>query len=243
MTSASGWHIGVAIPARNEESLLPRCLDSVRQAKAELQSLACHALTTVDIVVVADSSTDQTAQIAAKILQASGKAVCIGAGVVGTARATAARLLLERHPGNLSRHWIANTDADCVVPPDWLFNQLALAELGIEAIAGVVSVDDFSDFGPEMPAKFKATYLIEPGGGHPHVHGANLGVRADVYLESGGWSPLETAEDHDLWRRLAMKGVRRLATSAVTVQTSGRRKGRAPHGFAGALIARDGTAA
>jgi len=238
MRSPSGWHIGVAIPARNEESLLPRCLDSVLQAAEKVRPLA-----TADIVVVADSSTDKTIQIATNMLRARGKAVCIGAGVVGTARATAARLLLERHHGHLSRHWIANTDADCVVPPDWLLNQLALAASGIEAIAGVVSVDDFKDFGPEMPAKFKASYLIEPGGDHPHVHGANLGLRADVYVESGGWLPLETAEDHDLWRRLATKGARRLSTAAVTVQTSGRRKGRAPHGFAGALIQRDGTAA
>jgi glycosyltransferase involved in cell wall biosynthesis len=238
MRSASEWHIGVAIPARNEEGLLARCLSSVQRAMEQVRPLA-----TVDIVVVSDSSTDQTIQIAAQMLRGCGKAVAIGAGVVGTARATAARLLLERHKGHLSRHWMANTDADCVVPPDWLLNQLALASSGIEAIAGVVSVDDFQDFGPEMPAKFKASYLIEPGGGHPHVHGANLGVRADVYVESGGWLPLETGEDHDLWRRLAMKGVRRLSTSAITVQTSGRRSGRAPNGFAEALIIRDGTAA
>jgi glycosyltransferase involved in cell wall biosynthesis len=238
MKSTTGWHIGVAIPARNEESLLPRCLRSVRKAQERVRALA-----TVDVVVVADNCTDQTVQVATRMLEGGGKAVSIHAGVVGAARATAAQLLLERHRGSRERHWIANTDADCVVPPDWLVNQLALAASGIEAIAGVVSVDQFQEFGPDMPAKFRASYLIEAGGGHPHVHGANLGVRADVYVGAGGWMPLETAEDHDLWQRLAKNGVRRLSTSAITVETSGRRVGRAPRGFADALIARDGTAA
>ena len=138
MKTHSKWQVGVAIPARNEESLLPRCLHSVHQAKAALRGLA-----SVDIVVVADASTDGTMDIATAMLQGSGRAVCIDTGIVGAARATAARLLIERSRCYLSRHWIANTDADCVVPHDWLVNQLALAEAGIEAVAGIVSVDTF----------------------------------------------------------------------------------------------------
>ncbi len=238
MSSPAKWHVGVAIPARNEESLLPRCLHSVQQAKAVLGNAA-----TVDIVVVADRSTDATLDIATSLLQADGRAVCIDAGAVGAARAVAAKLLLQRSHAPLTRHWIANTDADCVVPGDWLVNQVALAEAGIEAVAGIVSVDSFEEHGPEVPARFQASYLIEPGGLHSHVHGANLGLRADLYVRAGGWLPLATAEDHDLWKRLALTGARRLSTSSVAVQTSGRRTGRAPHGFAGALAAQNETAA
>ena len=79
--------------------------------------------------------------------------------------------------------------------------------------------------------------MIHPDGSHPHVHGANLGVRADAYLKAGGWSHVETGEDHDLWSRLTEAGLRRLSSSAITVLTSGRRVGRAPNGFAEALAA------
>jgi glycosyltransferase involved in cell wall biosynthesis len=238
MSMKSHWHVGVAIPARNEEYLLPRCLRSIHQAREAVSGLA-----TVDIVVVADSSTDRTLDIATKMLGSSGRAVCIHAGMVGAARAMGARLLLDRAACQLSRHWIANTDADCVVPPDWLVSQLALAEASIEAIAGIVSVDSFDEHSPETPARFRSSYTIEPGGLHPHIHGANMGVRADLYVRAGGWLPLDTAEDHDLWRRLSQKGARRLSTSCISVQTSGRRIGRAPKGFAGALASHNGNAA
>jgi hypothetical protein len=85
--------------------------------------------------------------------------------------------------------------------------------------------------------QFRKTYLIHPDGSHPHVHGANLGVRADAYLRAGGWQSLATAEDHDLWNRLLEIGSSRRSIGHMTVLTSGRRIGRAPRGFAGALIA------
>ncbi|HEY3839084.1 MAG TPA: hypothetical protein VGL72_21065, partial [Bryobacteraceae bacterium] len=108
---------------------------------------------------------------------------------------------------------------------------------GIEAVAGVVDVDDFEEHGPEVPARFRATYSIPGDGTHPHIHGANLGVRADRYVEVGGWADLMTAEDHDLWGRLRRTGVRLLSSARLQVVTSGRRVGRAPNGFADALAA------
>jgi hypothetical protein len=70
-----------------------------------------------------------------------------------------------------------------------------------------------------------------------HVHGANLGVRADVYRRAGGLRDLRTAEDHDLWRRLIQLSARTVSTSRIEVVTSSRRVGRAPHGFADSLAA------
>ncbi|CAN5905598.1 glycosyltransferase [soil metagenome] len=77
---------------------------------------------------------------------------------------------------------------------------------------------------------------------HPHVHGANLGVRADVYLEVGGWRPLVTGEDHDLWDRVRASGRPVTSTMEVPVVTSGRRRGRAPAGFADLLTSLGGRA-
>jgi glycosyltransferase involved in cell wall biosynthesis len=59
----ASWHIGVLVPARNEESLLPRCIASLLAARAMLPDDA-----TCDIVVVADSSTDRTCEIAEALL-------------------------------------------------------------------------------------------------------------------------------------------------------------------------------
>ncbi|MGI4827640.1 MAG: glycosyltransferase [Janthinobacterium lividum] len=220
------------IPARNAEALLPRCLRSVQRARRAVR----HQVTT-DLVVVADSSTDRTEQIAREMIGTSGCLVRTTAGVVGSARALAARLAICRYHGPLETCWLANTDADCVVPEDWLSLQLSLAQRGHSAVAGIVDVDSYEEHMPMVQQMFCRSYLLHSDGIHPHVHGANLGVRADAYLRAGGWAHKATAEDHDLWQRLQRAGERRLFDVRLKVLTSGRRVGRAPLGFAAALAA------
>jgi glycosyltransferase involved in cell wall biosynthesis len=224
------WHVAILIPARNEETLLPRCLNSVLEACTVLPITV-----TVDVVVVCDSSTDLTFRIAEEILSEHGVVVTTESGVVGHARALAAQVALQRYSGQTRRCWLANTDADCCVPKSWLIDQLFLANQGLETVAGVVDVDSFEEHEIGTELRFRNRYTIHADGSHPHVHGANLGVRADVYLRCGGWKGLATAEDHDLWNRLITMAALRISTATVKVMTSGRRVGRAPHGFADAL--------
>jgi hypothetical protein len=204
----------------------------VFQACAELP-----AQMTWDIVVAVDSSSDLTREIAERMLCGLGAVVCTDAGAVGQSRALAVEAALARYGGDPETCWLANTDADCCVPVSWLTDQLALAVEGAEAVAGVIDVDSFAEHSAGVAERFRATYLIYADGTHPHVHGANLGIRADAYLRAGGWSEMATAEDHDLWHRLRRAGSRRISAARVKVTTSGRRVGRAPMGFAGALAA------
>ena len=229
--SYAAWHIAVLIPARDEEQLIGRCLRSVLHARKRLPEQV-----TCDIVVVSDSSTDRTLLIADQLLQSSaGLAVATEVQNVGRARALAAHLALARCPGSPERCWLANTDADCEVPEEWLLQQLAHAEEGWSAVAGIVDVDTFEEHDAGVKERFRESYLTFADGTHPHVHGANLGLRADVYEEAGGWASLVTAEDHDLWGRVRELPVRCYADAKLCVLTSGRRVGRAPLGFAGAL--------
>ena len=228
------WHVSVLIPARNEEQLLPRCLHSVLAACAAVPfPVSC------DIVVAVDCSTDQTWEIAHRLIaaRAHGAVVRSDAGIVGHARAFATDTALLRHLGDHSRWWLANTDADCEVPADWLVAQLALAEKGAHAVAGIVDVDSFHEHDARVEQLFRSTYILPADRPHAHVHGANLGMRADAYLRAGGWHCLATAEDHDLWKRLNQHGAACISTDRLRVVTSGRRTGRAPSGFADALAA------
>lgn len=228
----SPWHTAVLIPARNEEDLLPRCLDSVLAA-----CLVLPPPFTFDVIVAVDSSTDGTLALAQRIVGRYGKVIRTEAGSVGCARSLAAKTALERYHGPAERCWLANTDADCTIPGTWLIDQISRAERGVEAIAGIVDVDTFAEHGPDVEALFRSSYLLFADGTHPHVHGANFGVRADAYLRAGGWRGLATAEDHDLWRRLSTHGTNWHSDSSIKVLTSGRRIGRAPLGFARALAA------
>jgi glycosyltransferase involved in cell wall biosynthesis len=231
------WHMAIVIPARDEQELLPLCLRSIQNARRMLPSFI-----TSDLIVVADQSTDDTVAIARQAIQGDGAVIETDAGCVGAARAIGVRHALQRYDGVLSRCWLANTDADCQVPATWLQYQLALANAGFAAVAGVIDVDSFVEHDPIVSERFRRSYLIHEDGTHPHVHGANLGVRADAYLQAGGWQDLSTAEDHDLWRSLKRLRHRRISDAGLCVLTSGRRVGRAPLGFAGALAAHNGVA-
>lgn len=92
---------------------------------------------------------------------------------------------------------------------------------------------EFADLTPEQCELWLKTHT--PGFPNGHVHGANLGVRADVYLAAGGFAPLAESEDNDLVDRLAGSGARLLAADSCEVLTSGRRFGRTPGGYAGYL--------
>ena len=236
--SQDGWHIAVLIPARNEEELLPRCLRSV---VASIRELPLGV--TTDVIVASDHSGDRTHEIATEMLQGVGIAIHTNGHGVGSTRACAATAALGRNTGPYERCWLANTDADCEVPATWLLDHLAFATRGVPAVAGIIDVDSFLEHGFGVQERFRLTYRLHADGSHPHVHGANLGIRADAYLCSGGWGDLVTAEDHDLWRRVGKSGYSRVSAAALKVLTSGRREGRAPRGFAEALAVHNGTAA
>jgi len=226
----TSWHVIIAIPAQNEETLIARCLESVLQACRYLPvTISC------DIIVFDDGSTDCTRDIAENCLKASGTVVSLDMNNVGLARRLAVAYGLKKYSGPLNHCWIANTDADSMVPPDWLYRQLCLAERKVMAVAGIIDIDTFEEHDDGVPKRFRETYQINFDGSHSHVHGANLGVRADAYLAAGAWSARMTAEDHDLWQRVQDNGVFTFSSSSLKVITSGRRVGRAPNGFAETL--------
>jgi glycosyltransferase involved in cell wall biosynthesis len=213
---------GVVIPAHDEEDLLPSCLAAVRQATRMVQPTAVH------LIVVADACTDRTAE---RARQSGAVVLEIPARCVGAARRAGMREVLRRtrhlDPGSV---WLATTDADTLVPPDWLARQLSYAAAGWDAVAGTVAVTGWAEHPPGLPPLFHQQYRTGPGA-HPHVHGANLGFTARAYLAAGGFRPSHTAEDHALVDALTAAGRRILRTSEVSVLTSARRQARAPRGF------------
>jgi glycosyltransferase involved in cell wall biosynthesis len=229
------WHVVVVIPARDEASNIERCVRSVRRA-IRLAMLAA----TSDIVVVADSCSDDTADRARQALGRAGAVIEAEAGSAGAARRAGVDLGLARASSPAARTWIANTDADSTVPAAWITGQLRSAAGGVHAVAGVVRLARGSERTRALQRAFTATYRHDPAGTHGHVHGANLGIRADAYLAAGGWSDMVIGEDHDLWRRVRRNHVG-LCTTASYVRTSARRIGRAPYGFAADLAALDTT--
>ncbi|WP_300650136.1 glycosyltransferase [Hydrogenophaga sp.] len=211
--------LAVIIPANNEEASIGACLRSVEVA-ASWPGLHGEQ---VLVIVVLDACTDDTAQVAT---QTSARLISVAARNVGIARAEGARYALS-----LGARWLAFTDADTVVAPDWLHVQMSLCS---DAVCGTVSVTDWGTYGEPMRQHFDATYTDADG--HQHIHGANLGVCARAYQRVGGFEPLASSEDVALVRALQAVGARIAWSAAPRVVTSARRVFRAPGGFGSTLL-------
>lgn len=222
--------VGVVVPAHDEERLLPACLHSVRVAldRARLGGVATR------LVTVLDACSDGSAAVVAAHRDVV--PVTVSARNVGVARAAGVdaleRLVRDVPP---DRVWLATTDADSSVPPDWLVAQLDLAERGASAVVGTVTVTDWTGHPDSSRARWTASYVAAER--HPHVHGANLGVTLAAYRAAGGFPPIASGEDVALVHRLAeLVGPALVRTAMVPVVTSSRRRGRASGGFADHLV-------
>lgn len=212
----------IVVPACDEEELLEPCLDSLAVASR-------NSPVPVRTIIVLDSCSDASADICD---QRQIETVEVAYANVGRARhAGITRAVESQMPA--SSVWVANTDADSRVPPNWVTEQVRLGEEGADVVLGLA--DAQGELAPSLLKAHQAAYerWIRPTGSHGHIHGANLGIRASTYLEAGGFPPLTDHEDRQLVRRVrAMGSALVVSTTTLRVETSGRSEGRCADGFA-----------
>lgn len=229
--------IGVIVPAKNEAATIGACLRALSEAAAAVA-------VPVHVAVVLDDCSDDSAATMAVLADdhaavgefAALDVFTVAASNVGVARATAAAALLAR-PGPARTLWLASTDADSAVPTGWLSRQLDRAQAGAEVVLGTVQVAEWWERSTITAQRAEADYWTNVVGadGHGHVHGANLGVRGDIYLAAGGFPPLTLHEDAELVRVLRSAGRTIEWAVDIAVTTSARRQARVDGGFAGYL--------
>lgn len=210
--------LAVVVPAHNEAAYIGACVRSALRA-ARHPALAGEE---VRIFVVLDSCTDGTGAVAAAL---DAHILLVETRNVGAARATGAAAALAQ-----GARWLAFTDADTTVAPDWLVQQLRCQA---DAVCGVIRVADWTGHSDAVREDFVATYRDVDG--HRHIHGANLGVSAKAYSLVKGFQPLASNEDVALVEALIAAGVVVAWSAAPRVITSARLDSRAPGGFGAAL--------
>ncbi|MGR3885617.1 glycosyltransferase [Pseudomonas sp. 1152_12] len=206
--------IGIVIPAHNEERHISACLTSVQRA-IEHPALQHQQ---VKVVIVLDDCSDRTAA-RVSAMDIAMLEVCFRN--VGKARAVGAQQLLEE-----GAQWLAFTDADTVVPADWLVRQI---EFGADAVCGTVEVDSWSDYGESVRSRYLELYQFTEN--HRHIHAANMGLSADAYRNAGGFQHLVAHEDVRLVADLERIGARIVWTATNPVVTSARRDYKCRGGF------------
>ena len=214
----------VVVPAHNELAHLPRCLRALATAAL---CLSVPVLT----VVVLDATDDGSDRLAGQF-GSDVHFVTVDAGNVGAARAAGfeyARTVCG--DADLGRTWYATTDADSVVPADWL---LRMTESDADMVLGIVQVSSWRHYPAEVVHRYLRSYRSK-GPGHNHIHGANMGFGADAYWAVGGFRALSTGEDVELVDRFEAAELRIHRDAKLSVATSDRPQGRAPGGFASHL--------
>jgi peptidoglycan/xylan/chitin deacetylase (PgdA/CDA1 family)/glycosyltransferase involved in cell wall biosynthesis len=197
----------IVVPAYNEETLLPACLDSL---------LAQDFDGDLEIVVVDNASTDRTAEVAR----------ARGVEVVEEPR-RGYSLALARGYTSVTGEIVASTDADSVVPPDWVSRLARTYEENpdVVAIGGEIVFRDPTPWARLfthglLPALNRVDRRNPKG---PHLWGANFSVRRAVLEAAGGWNvDMNLQTDTELSERLRPYG-RVILLEDLYVHTSCRR--------------------
>jgi hypothetical protein len=227
--------VGVVVPARDEAALIGACLAGIRHALAQLPPSIERA-----VCVVADRCIDDTVSVARAELGSwlAAQVVVNERDVtIGEVRDLGFRQVRAALTGHQAAGvWLLSTDADTTVAPDWATAHLRLARHGIHAVAGTAELADQHLLPPSVAARYEAirAAACRPDG-HGNVYAANLGVRADAYQAVGGFGPVRSGEDQDLWHRLGSAGYLLRYATDPSVTTSARKQGRAPGGIADLL--------
>lgn len=220
------------MPAKDEAARIGEALHAVAR------SIRVHGdVAGVFVAVIDDGSTDDTAAVASATLRRTGvrgAVIGVAGGSAGAARRLGAAAVLARVP-LASDAWLLSTDADSLVPADWICRYAVHARAAHLAVAGVVDLiedEDAAAVQPRWSSDYRSTF---EGMDHPHAHACNLGLRVDLYRRVGGFKSLPRAEDIDLWRRVRALGVPTSADADLRVWTSARTDARCAGGFGAAL--------
>jgi peptidoglycan/xylan/chitin deacetylase (PgdA/CDA1 family)/glycosyltransferase involved in cell wall biosynthesis len=199
--------ISVIIPAHNEEAMIHSTLESLQNQDYRGP---------VEIIVVDNKSTDNTAAVAR----------WWGARVVREDRKGYIYALMSGFE-NATGDILITTDADTVVPPNWVSTLVRAFEKDPRVVAAG-SIVEFCD--ANWKGKFFARCILPVAlaydrlcFSYPHLWGASMAVRRDAFIEAGGWTgKFNLHADADLSRRIAKVG-KVVMIKGLKVSTSARR--------------------
>jgi hypothetical protein len=245
----------VAIPARNEEAHLGRCLGALgsqRQITGEPLPPGSFG-----IVLLLNNCDDGSAELARTMV--SGFAAPLRVIECDLPPSLAHAGGARRRAMNEAAAWLGSeggdgllltTDADSRVDAHWVAANLAARDRGADAVAGRIALDP--DDAARLPehlhrrGRLETAYgdklieisaILDPRPHNPWPHhatasGASLAVTLATYRRIGGLPQLALGEDRGLIAALEAHDARTRFAPEIEVITSGRLVGRAPGGVA-----------
>jgi glycosyltransferase involved in cell wall biosynthesis len=232
----------VAIPAWNEAERIVACLST----------LANQVRPPAGAVVLANNCTDGTEAIARRLRLPFRLLVVPVTLPHALSNAGMARRLAVQHAAKLAGPdgIVLSTDADAMLPPDWVALNLDALAAGADIVCGRAVIDTIEAraVAGDLHADdaLECTYAdlldaiadamcpdpADPRPRHAEASGASLAVTVEALRRAGGVPPLPFGEDRALVAALARIDARIRHDPAIQVIVSGRLEGRASGGMA-----------
>jgi hypothetical protein len=235
----------VGIPVHNEED----CIAALLRSFAAQTGCGRFA-----VVLLLNNCTDRTRAIVETMAPALPFTVHPIVRRLGPDRANAgtARRLAMREAARLApaNGVLLSTDADSVLPPNWIAANLAALRAGADAVAGraVIDPDDEAALPAQMVADEERVqllttlldridWLIDPDPAdswprHTEESGASIAVTKAAFTRIGGIPAMKLGEDRAFFAALKREDARIRHAPEIAVTVSGRLHGRAKGGMA-----------
>ncbi|MFA6234713.1 MAG: glycosyltransferase [Bacteroidota bacterium] len=200
-TGSSLPSVSVLVAARNEEENLDRCLESLA---------ALHYRGEMEIIVIDDNSTDSTPEIIDSWIDRIPQLQPMHSegqvhGLRGKANAIAQAI--ESSKGEI----ILTTDADCMVPPDWVEETVKRYDDRTGCVCGYTFIKNHSVFSGMQALDWAYLLTIASAGvgwGYAlSAVGNNMSFRRRAYDDVGGYHGVgfSVTEDFALFKAIAYK--------------------------------------
>jgi cellulose synthase/poly-beta-1,6-N-acetylglucosamine synthase-like glycosyltransferase len=191
LQSSANLSVSVIIAARNEESNLYDCLESVTKQT--------YSLSLYEIIVIDDGSTDGTEMIYNDFIKrySNIKSIRVKNDTIIRGKANALAQGIEAATGEI----ILITDADCTVPRTWVEQTAKRYDPGVGLIGGFTLQKSATPF--EGMQSLDWTFILgmaaaTAGLGHPLGSiGNNLSFRRSAYDQVGGYRKLKFSVTED----------------------------------------------
>lgn len=204
--NAEPLRYAVLIAARNEQMVLPHLLDSIRAQD--------YPADYIDMFVVADNCTDNTAQVA----EEHGAIVFkrFNKQLIGKGRALHYLLeMIQCHIGWEKYDAFLVFDADNLLEPDYFRNINTLPAQGYQAFCGYRNTKNFGT--NWLTSGYGLWYLHESGHMNlsrsmlktgAHVNGTGFGFTRELLEKIGGWNFYTLTEDIEFNNYCATNGIK-----------------------------------
>ena len=190
-------HFSIVIPARNESENIKICIDSILAQN--------YPTDFFEIIIIDDFSEDDTALIVKNLQEQNvnmhllSMADYFKPNEISSYKKKAIEKAVQHAKGN----WIVTTDADCIVPPNWLllFHQYIEQHQPVFVAAPVMFIKETGVLNQFQLLDFLAlqgiTAAAVGAGKHSMSNGANLAFEKSAFIAVGGYQGVDQIASGD----------------------------------------------